>query len=209
MDQIEDYRETQLQGDFNVFYTKDSCQREEVQHAATITTPNRRPRPGRRRLSMHYLPLCLSRNFLIIIVTLMVLCMPVKAKEKPFPQLQPVQGYFADGMILFDHNAAPQPALHRRDDPVSTDTASTTTAAAVAVMTSSSSTASSSTTSLPRAFDGGFGTNFTQPSCPTFLRSMVSNDTFNSCVPFSLLLQVRQHPPQKKPPPPIPPLPSN
>lgn len=200
MYQTEDSRDTRLQGGFNVFLPKNSspshhtkCEREEVQHAATITTPNRRPRPGRRRLSMHYSPFSLSRIFLIITVTLVVLCTPAKAKEKPFPQLEAAQQGAAYGMILFDHNAAPQPALQRRDDAASTDTASTT-ADAVAVMTSSNPTASPSTTSLPKAFDGGFGTNYTQPSCPTFLRSMVANDTFNSCVPFSLLLQVRQTP---------------
>lgn len=44
---------------------------------------------------------------------------------------------------------------------------------------------------LPKPFDGGFGTNYTQQSCPTFLRSMISNDTFSSCLPLSLLLLVR------------------
>ncbi|KAL9075912.1 MAG: hypothetical protein Q9161_001306 [Pseudevernia consocians] len=114
--------------------------------------------------------------------------MPTEATEHPESQSRAVKGHFVDGRIIFDHNAAPQPALHRRDDPASTDTASMTTAPEAAA-TSSSSDSSTTTTSLPRAFDGGFGTNFTQPSCPTFLRSMVNNDTFISCVPFSLLLQ--------------------
>ncbi|KAF6230310.1 hypothetical protein HO133_004650 [Letharia lupina] len=126
--------------------------------------------------------------FLFMAMIFSVLCMPTEAAEHPGSQSRAVKGPFVDGRILFDHEAAPQPALHRRDDSVSTDTASTTTAAEVAV-TSSSSDPSTTPTSLPRAFDGGFGTNFTQPSCPTFLRSMVSNDTFISCVPFSLLLQ--------------------
>ena len=43
---------------------------------------------------------------------------------------------------------------------------------------------------LPKPFDGGFGTNYTQQSCPTFLRSMLNNDTFSACHPLSLLLQV-------------------
>ena len=43
---------------------------------------------------------------------------------------------------------------------------------------------------LPRPFDGGFGTNYTQQSCPTFLRSMLNNETFSACLPLSLLLQV-------------------
>ncbi len=43
---------------------------------------------------------------------------------------------------------------------------------------------------LPKPFDAGLGTNYTQPSCPTFLRSMINNETFSACLPLSLLLQV-------------------
>lgn len=43
---------------------------------------------------------------------------------------------------------------------------------------------------LPTPFDSGFGTNYTQQSCPTFLRSVARNETFTSCLPFSILLQV-------------------
>ena len=45
-------------------------------------------------------------------------------------------------------------------------------------------------TSQPKAFDGGLGTNYTEPSCPLFLNSFLNNDTFTDCMPFSLLLQV-------------------
>ena len=197
MNRSEDHRNAGLQGGFNVSTTDDSfqshhtkCKREEMQHAATIIIAHKRPRPGRRRLSMHYLPLSMAQIFFFLIIFMSVLCMPTEATEHPESQSRAVKGHFVDGRIIFDHNAAPQPALHRRDDPASTDTASVTTASEAAA-TSSSSDSSTTTTSLPRAFDGGFGTNFTQPSCPTFLRSMVNNDTFISCVPFSLLLQVR------------------
>lgn len=212
MNRSEDCRDAGLQGGFNVSTTDGSflshhtmCKREEeVQHAATIITTHKRPRPGRRRLSTHYLPLSLAQIFFFMIMIMSLLCMPIEAIEHLESQSRAVQGHFLDGRIIFDHNDAPQPALHRRDDPASTDTASTTTAPEAAA-TSSSSDSSTTTTSLPRAFDGGFGTNFTQPSCPTFLRSMVNNDTFISCVPFSLLLQVRTtslHPnsPFEKPP---------
>ena len=49
-----------------------------------------------------------------------------------------------------------------------------------------------SPTDLPRVFDGGLGQNYTVPSCPTFLQSMLTNKTFTDCLPFSLLLQVKQ-----------------
>lgn len=166
--------------------------REEVQHAAVIITPSKRPRPGRRRLSMHHLSLGSTKVFLFMVMILSVLYMPVEAAQRPDSQSPAVKGLFVDGRIMFDHKPAPQPVLQRRDDPASTNTASTSTTAEASA--TSSSDPSTTTTSLPRAFDGGFGTNFTQPSCPTFLRSMVNNDTFTSCVPFSLLLQVCHHP---------------
>ena len=49
-----------------------------------------------------------------------------------------------------------------------------------------------SPTDLPRVFDGGLGQNYTVPSCPAFLQSMLTNKTFTDCLPFSLLLQVKQ-----------------
>lgn len=44
--------------------------------------------------------------------------------------------------------------------------------------------------SLPRPFDSGLGNNYTQPNCPIFINNFLRNDTFISCHPFSLLLQV-------------------
>lgn len=35
------------------------------------------------------------------------------------------------------------------------------------------------------------GNNFTSPSCPAFFNSFLNNQTFQDCLPFSLLLQVR------------------
>lgn len=77
-------------------------------------------------------------------------------------------------------------------------------ATATAIPSSSSASLSSSTasaatpeptiTTLPKPFDGGFGTNYTQSSCPTFLKAFSTNTTFTSCLPFSLLLQVRKSP---------------
>ncbi|KAL8852208.1 MAG: hypothetical protein Q9221_002918 [Calogaya cf. arnoldii] len=44
--------------------------------------------------------------------------------------------------------------------------------------------------SLPRPFDTGLGNNYTQDSCPQFINNFLRNETFTSCLPFSLLLQV-------------------
>ena len=122
-----------------------------------------------------------------------------------------------DGEILFDRSPSPVANIQRRQ--VETDTPSKSTSltresfsstasaidksatgSIVSPDSSTSSPAGSSPTglvgvpisdsTLPKPFDGGIGTNYTQQSCPTFLRSMINNDTFMSCVPLSLLLQV-------------------
>ena len=201
----EHHTDAGLQEAYGVLLTETSClshrtkgKKEEVQHAAMIIVPQERPRPGRRRLSMHHLSLSLTRFLVLMTMILSVLCKPIKAVGLPDSQSCAIKGHFVDGRITFDQNRVPQPALHRRaEDPESTETASTTATAEAAQASSPDSP--TTTLSLPRAFDGGFGTNYTQRSCPTFLRSMVNNDTFISCVPFSLLLQVcpstrRTHP---------------
>ena len=177
MTRSEDYRYVRPQEGVDVAFGAASslscharCQREEVQRAAMKTVPHERPRPGRRRLSMHRLPLSVTQIFLFATMILSVLCQPIEAVEHPASQSRAVEGRFVDGRITFDQGPVPPPVLQRRQD------------------------SSSTTATLPRAFDSGFGTNYTQPSCPTFLRSMVNNETFISCVPFSLLLQVCRFP---------------
>lgn len=64
----------------------------------------------------------------------------------------------------------------------------------------------SSVPSLPTPFDTGFNNNITT-SCATFMNSMLSNATFKSCLPFSLLLQV--HPTSNTHPSLPPTIPSN
>lgn len=49
---------------------------------------------------------------------------------------------------------------------------------------------------LPRPFDTSLGNNFTTSTCPTFFNDFLTNATFNECLPFSLLLQVRLDPTQ-------------
>lgn len=44
---------------------------------------------------------------------------------------------------------------------------------------------------LPTPFDTSLGNNFTSPSCPAFFQGFLTNSTFQDCMPFSLLLQVR------------------
>ena len=51
-------------------------------------------------------------------------------------------------------------------------------------------TAPDASSELPKPFDAGLGNNYTQPNCPVFINNFLRNDTFTSCLPFSLLLQV-------------------
>ena len=67
--------------------------------------------------------------------------------------------------------------------------------ASLSASTASAPTPESTITTLPKPFDGGFGTNYTQSSCPTFLKAFSTNTTLLSCLPFSLLLQVRKRHP--------------
>ena len=74
------------------------------------------------------------------------------------------------------------------------------TASQTATTTSSSASAVSTTQAaspLPSPFDQGFSGNITD-SCQSFMDDMLTNATFKSCLPFSLLLQVHSFPP---PPP--------
>jgi len=44
-------------------------------------------------------------------------------------------------------------------------------------------------TGLPEPFDTSLGSNFSSNSCPNYFTKFLSNDTFQSCLPVSLLLQ--------------------
>ncbi len=117
------------------------------------------------------------------------------------------------GIILVDQSPPPVLARQWAADPVpEPETDDLKPRAAVAASTtlvtsiSSSSTVASSTTTssiaadttdsaspLPSPFDSGFSNNITS-DCQSFMTSMLSNATFKTCLPFSLLLQVRPAP---------------
>ncbi|RMZ78078.1 hypothetical protein DV737_g4046, partial [Chaetothyriales sp. CBS 132003] len=89
----------------------------------------------------------------------------------------------------------PTPRIWRRqtEDGVSSSTSSLTTSseatATSSAASSTSSDASATATSLPVPFDSSIGSNFTSSSCPAFFTTFLSNTTFLSCLPVSLLLQ--------------------
>ncbi|EXJ88606.1 hypothetical protein A1O1_05536 [Capronia coronata CBS 617.96] len=70
---------------------------------------------------------------------------------------------------------------------ISTETAAPLSPSAVS--TSTSPTITVVTTPLPSPFDTSIGTNFTDTACPQFFSRFLSNSTFQSCIPVSLMLQ--------------------
>ncbi|KAG4027520.1 hypothetical protein MFRU_029g00440 [Monilinia fructicola] len=75
--------------------------------------------------------------------------------------------------------------------PKSTSTASPTSSSTLASSDTSSGLASAATgsiASLPTPFDSGFTSNITS-TCSSFMMDFLANETFKSCLPFSLLLQ--------------------
>ncbi|KUJ21240.1 uncharacterized protein LY89DRAFT_694815 [Mollisia scopiformis] len=110
------------------------------------------------------------------------------------------------GTILVDQSPPPEPKnweldtaddLRRRNTENSSSSSSSsstgkgTSTSTLAPTTTSSGIAVAATetaTSLPTPFDTGFNNNITT-NCQSFMTSMLSNSTFKSCLPFSLLLQ--------------------
>jgi hypothetical protein len=70
--------------------------------------------------------------------------------------------------------------------PTSSSTLSTS-----AVATATTAPGSGSSLPLPQPFDSALGANFTSQACPNFISNFLANSTFQQCLPFSLLLQVR------------------
>lgn len=86
--------------------------------------------------------------------------------------------------------------VRKRAEKRATSTKATATSLSTSTVTSSTvaSTllvaATETATALPTPFDSGFSNNITQ-SCATFVNGFLNNSTFQTCLPFSLLLQVR------------------
>lgn len=157
-------------------------------------------------------PVTLVRWLLVVVLLLSTLCASADARSHGRQSDQRAREEDLDQPeeILFDHRPPPIVPLgqlerwheKRAETTVLSRPTFVSTASALprGAATSSAATATSSTSAapdptdspLPKPFDGGLGTNYTQSSCPSFLKSFLNNDTFTSCLPFSLLLQVRE-----------------
>lgn len=181
------------------------------------TSSHMKPRPGRRRHSDYQLPFSPAFICLFTLLIFSLLCVPTEAAHQRRSGTWKPRGKVVERIedLSFDLEAAPELRLHRRQTastipegstiaaPTSNSGASNTdvTPTSSVPATSIMSAAPTDTNSpLPNPFDGGIGTNFTQPSCPTFLNEMTNNQTFTSCLPFSILLQVFPYPLSHPPP---------
>ena len=193
-----------------------SCTTSPRKSLFTLPSINTRPRPGRRRHIMGFASLS---SIIHALFFLSVFCPTTLGSKHPQLELRRLVLSFQEDAILVERSPGPTPVLEARQfdfestttkkssetqqaETTSNAAAATTTTAQGAAMTSTSgddSTGSStgidsapspSDSPLPKAFDGGLGTNYTEPSCPKFLMDMVNNDTFSSCLPVSVLLQV-------------------
>lgn len=121
---------------------------------------------------------------LVCLIVLLCFCSPlVDAAEIPNDTEEQVTQALTsvESVLLFDRSTPPEPFMHHFLKRAAGSTSTSSSA-------SSASTASSDT--LPIPFDTALGNNFTTSSCPAFFKNFLSNDTFNECVPLSLLLQV-------------------
>ncbi|KAK6442098.1 hypothetical protein LTR95_001652 [Oleoguttula sp. CCFEE 5521] len=153
------------------------------QHTASPTGLTKLP-TGLRSLSAAR---CLIYSLLS---ALLFLCQAVKGDELYGT------GLLATDELVFDRSEPPTPrmGLHARHDASSSLPASIVPSETAASSTPTSSekslaTAVATSTALPRPFDTSLGNNFTTTTCPAFFNSFLSNQTFQDCVPFSLLLQ--------------------
>ena len=167
----------------------------------TALCHQRRPRPARRRrlslnqnsrarrrtapwMSMHGL-------VLVVLVSILLCCQQVEAATPHG------HGSRRRTDLLFDNHEPPQPRMRlqerNEDSHKSKHNAHSHSSKSRKGDSGVQTAAQDSQIPLPHPFDTSLGNNFTAPSCPAFFNNFLTNDTFNACLPFSLLLQVCTH----------------
>lgn len=156
----------------------------------------------RRRRNSYMLHISFVHTLALFLIVLLSLCGPTHAADAGTgaTRLQKIRGRFIFRGNTYSGPSTSQLAVYRRqqggdelalgeNDTISKPSASSSTASE-STPSSIESAPVDSSSPLPTPFDGGLGKNYTQPSCPAFLKNMINNDTFVPCLPFSLLLQV-------------------
>jgi hypothetical protein len=92
------------------------------------------------------------------------------------------------GLLVCQSNAL---AITSSGKPTQTHILSERQAAPSTTSTIATDPESSFPSGLPQPFDTSLGNNFTAPGCPTFFKTFLGDKDFQTCYPFSLLLQVR------------------
>ncbi|KAL8991422.1 MAG: hypothetical protein Q9169_007873 [Polycauliona sp. 2 TL-2023] len=98
----------------------------------------------------------------------------------------------ADRRLRFSSTSTAKPAAATFTSavlPNSSSSPSTSSSTSTPAESTSIVTAPGTGSDLPRPFDTGLGNNYTSDTCPQFINSFLRNETFTSCLPFSLLLQ--------------------
>lgn len=169
---------------------------------AFLRSPHTGRQLDRRRKNGYMLRTSFVHTLALFLLVLLSLCGPAHAADAGTgaTRLQKIRGRFILRGDTFNELSASQPDIYRRQqggDERAAGENDTITKPSASSGRASDSTPSSiasapvdSSSPLPTPFDGGLGKNYTQPSCPTFLKAMINNDTFVPCLPFSLLLQV-------------------
>lgn len=113
--------------------------------------------------------------------------LPSQSHQSPSPSQTPKPSLNSD---LKKRNVETITSTATIIPPKSSATASSTTLASSSTTSSGLvSAATGTTTNLPTPFDSGFTSNITS-TCSSFMTGFLANETFKSCLPFSLLLQV-------------------
>lgn len=167
-----------------------------------LGSPHIRSQLDRRRKNSYMLHTSFVHTLALFLFLLLSLCSPTHAADAGTgaTRLQKIRGRFILRGNTYNGPSASQLAIYRRQqggDELAAGENDTISKPSVSSSTASDPTPSSiesapvdSSSPLPTPFDGGLGKNYTQPSCPAFLKNMINNDTFVQCLPFSLLLQV-------------------
>ncbi|TAQ89106.1 hypothetical protein B7494_g2609 [Chlorociboria aeruginascens] len=176
-------------------------------HPSTTAPGEKQTWFHRHTLPMRRLWGCTFILFTCLIALASATATPYIPEEMLEPQDIPSR-LLLTGSILVDHRSAPvrerrsreteHNDLQARADPSSippsssssssstSDGSSSTTASTSSSMALAAATGSASP--LPTVFDSGFSANVTD-SCASFISAFTNNSTFQSCLPFSLLLQ--------------------
>lgn len=161
-----------------------------------------RPRPARRRLTSsqlhrtaHHALTSTIRPFVQSFFCAALLCLFLFSPGANAQQQVYGASDIFPGELLFDRRAPPLPNLprmlleRRSDDGLPTTTTIEPTGSATATGSVQTATDTRPAT-LPTPFDTSIGNNFTSSACPDYFKSFLNNQTFQECLPFSLLLQV-------------------